>query len=59
MASLQALERRILALEVRLAEVEGGYGNTLYKLHCASAKSDLGMAKVINHLEIEDGSDAL
>jgi len=40
MASLQALERRVLALEARLAEVEGGHGNTLYKLRCASAKSE-------------------
>ena len=57
MASLQTLERRILALEARLAEVEGGYGNTLYKLHRASAKSDLRMAKILNHLKIEDVSE--
>ena len=27
---------RILALEARLADVEGGYGDTLYKLHRGS-----------------------
>ncbi len=30
MASLQTLERRIAALEARLADVEGGDGDTLY-----------------------------
>jgi len=57
MASLQTLERRILALEARLAEVEGGDGNTLYKLHRASTKSDLRMAKILNRLEIENASE--
>lgn len=54
MASLQTLEYRIVALEARLAEVEGGYWNTLYKLHRASIKSDLRIAKILSRLEIED-----
>jgi hypothetical protein len=49
MASLQTLERRILAVEARLAEVEGGYGNTFYSLHRASVKSDLRIGKILNH----------
>ena len=57
MASLQTLERRILALEARLAEVEGGYGDTLYKLHRGSVKSDLRMSKILNRLDIPDVSD--
>jgi len=57
MASLQALERRILALEARLADVEGGYGDTLYKLHRASVKADLRTARILERLEIEDVSD--
>jgi hypothetical protein len=57
MASLQTLERRILALEARLAEVEGGYGDTLYKLHRASVKSDLRTAKILQCLKVEDVSD--
>ncbi|RZS32199.1 hypothetical protein EV193_11340 [Herbihabitans rhizosphaerae] len=57
MASIQTLERRIQALEARLADVEGGYGDTLYKLHRASVKSDLRMAKVLEHLKIADVSD--
>ncbi|MDN5933736.1 MAG: hypothetical protein L0I24_22140 [Pseudonocardia sp.] len=55
MASLQTLERRIL--EARLADVEAGYGDTLYKLHRASVKSDLRTAKILEHLAIQDVSD--
>lgn len=57
MASLQTLERRILALEARLADIEGGYGDTLYKLHRASVKSDLRIAKILARLEVEDVSE--
>lgn len=57
MASLQTLERRILALEARLADVEGGYGDTLYKLHRASVKTDLRLAKMLDHLHVADVSD--
>jgi len=57
MASLQTLERRILALEARLADVEGGYGDTLYKLHRSAIRTDLRMAKVLDHLGIADVSD--
>lgn len=54
---LQTLERRILALEARLADVDGGYGDTLYKLHRSSIRTDLRMAKVLDHLGIDDVSD--
>ena len=57
MASLQTLERRILALEARLADVEGGHGDTLYKLHRASVKADLRTAKILERLEIDDVID--
>ena len=50
MASLQTLERRILALEARLADVEGGYGDTLYKLHRTSVKADLRTVKILERL---------
>lgn len=52
MASLQTLERRILALEARLAEVEGGYGDTLYKLHRDSVGNRLGMHRILDHLQL-------
>lgn len=57
MASLQTLERCIAALEARLADGEGGYGNTLHKLHRASVKSDLRTARILERLEIEDVPD--
>jgi hypothetical protein len=57
MASLQTLERRILALEARLADVEGGYGDTLYKLHRGSVKAELRTAKILERLEIQDVTD--
>ena len=54
MTSLQTLERRIAALQARLADVEGGYGDTLYELHRSSVKADLRMARILKRLEIED-----
>lgn len=54
MASLETLERRILALEARLADVEGGYGDTIHKLHRASVKADLRTAKILQHLNMAD-----
>lgn len=57
MAPLRTLERRILALEARLAAVEGGYGDTLHKLRRASVKADLRTAKILQRLEIDDVSD--
>jgi hypothetical protein len=57
MASLQTLERRILALEARLADLEGGYGETLYRLHRASVRTDLRLSKVLGHLGIADVSE--
>jgi hypothetical protein len=56
-ASIQTLERRIAALEARLADIEGGYGATLYRSHRASVKSDLRMGKILDHLKIADVSD--
>jgi hypothetical protein len=57
MASLQTLERRIVALEARLAEIEGGYGDTRYKLHRSSVKANLGIARILDHLQLEGVSD--
>jgi hypothetical protein len=46
-----------LRSEARLADVDGGYGDTLYKLHRASVKTDLRIAKLLERLEIDDVSD--
>jgi hypothetical protein len=57
MASPQTLERRIAALEARLDDVEGSYGDTRYKLHRASVKADLRTARILERWEIEDVFD--
>ena len=57
MASLTTLGRRIAALEARLADVEGGYGDTLYCLHRASVPNDLRMTKLLDHLDVSDVTD--
>lgn len=56
--SLQTLERRMAALEARLADVEGGYGETIYKLHWKTTKIDLDVVKILNHLGLEPTAEA-
>lgn len=50
MASLQTLERRIAALEARLADVEGGYGETIYRMHRAVVGVQIGQSRLLAHL---------
>jgi hypothetical protein len=57
MASLHTLERRIAALEARLAEVEGGYGDAIYKIHRVTVRTSLSLNKILDHLHIEPVSD--
>ncbi|HVV22460.1 MAG TPA: hypothetical protein VHF06_23705 [Pseudonocardiaceae bacterium] len=37
--------------------LEGGFGETLYRLHRRSVKTDLRMERVLTHLGITDMSD--
>lgn len=57
MASIHTLERRIAALEARLADVEGGYGDTLYKLHRHSVGTDLTLGRIAQHLGVTAATD--
>jgi hypothetical protein len=57
MASLQTLELRIAALEARLAEVEGGYGDAIYKTHRRLMKHELRWVKLFEHFNIRDVSE--
>ncbi|MGH3813854.1 MAG: hypothetical protein ACRDUV_15615 [Pseudonocardiaceae bacterium] len=57
MASLHTLERRIAALEARLADVEGGYGETLYSLRRSAVRNELRMGRVLKQMGIDDVSD--
>lgn len=52
MASLNTLERRIGALEARLADIEGGHGDTLYKLHRHAVGTDLTVGRIAQHLGV-------
>ena len=56
-SSLRTLEQRLRAVEARLAEVEGGYGDTLYELQRASVRNELRLGRVLAHLSIDDVSD--
>lgn len=54
MSSVQTRERRIAALEARLADIEGGYGDILYHVRRASIKSELRFGEIFDHLHIDD-----
>jgi hypothetical protein len=56
-ASIQTLERRIAALEARLADIEGGYGDTLYKLHRHAIGTDLTLGRIAQHLGVTPATD--
>lgn len=55
--SPQTLLARIVALEARLADVEGPYADSLYRLRRATIKADLRMERVLAHLGVEDVAD--
>lgn len=56
-SSVQTLTRRIEALEARLAEIEGGYGATLYQLHRRAVRTDLSLGKMLDHLGLTPPTD--
>lgn len=45
------------ALEARLADVEGGYGETLYTLRREAVRNRIEMGSVLNHLGIDRVSE--
>lgn len=55
--SISTLVRRIEALEARLADVEGGYGQTLYRLHRHAVRTDMAVGRVLEHLGIAMPTD--
>jgi hypothetical protein len=58
MASIQTLERRIIALEARLADVEGGYGETIYRLQREAARTGMDVRKILGHLGVRATSSS-
>jgi hypothetical protein len=57
MASLQTLERRVQALEARLADVEGGFGETIYRLRRDSIRSRIETGTILGHLGLARASE--
>lgn len=57
MASLNTLERRIAALEARLADIEGGYGDTLYMLHRHAVGTNLTLGRIAQQLGVTPATD--
>ena len=54
MASLHTLEQRLRTVEARLAEIEGGYGDTIYKQHRDVVGVKLGQARMLAHLGVPE-----
>ncbi|MGH3932547.1 MAG: hypothetical protein ACRDTF_21520 [Pseudonocardiaceae bacterium] len=57
MASIHTLEQRIRTLEARLAEIEGGYGDTIYRLHRDVVGVKIGQSRILDHLGIPTVTD--
>ena len=55
--SLRTLEARLRAVEARIAEIEGGYGETLYQLNRRATRTDLRLARMLDHLGVVDVTD--
>lgn len=58
MASLASLEQRIRALESRLAEVEGGYGDTLYRVRRETIATRIDLGRLLERAGLPQASDA-
>lgn len=57
MASIQTLERRLAALEARLADIEGGYGESLYTLRREAIRSRIETGSILSHLGLARATD--
>jgi hypothetical protein len=57
MAPQQHLEHRVAAVETRLTEVEGGYGEVMYTMHRRLMKHELRWVRMFEHFGIQDVSD--
>lgn len=54
MTSLNTLAQRLRTVEARLAEIEGGYGDTIYKLHRGVVGLGIGQSRILSHLGLPD-----
>ncbi|MDN5747759.1 MAG: hypothetical protein L0H64_04480 [Pseudonocardia sp.] len=57
MASLASLEQRIRALESRLAEGEGGYGDTRYRVRRETIATRLDVGRLLDQAGLPRAGD--
>ena len=57
MTSMQTIERRVLALESRLADVEVSYGQSIYQLRRDMIRSNVVGDKIAAKLGIPDTTE--
>jgi hypothetical protein len=61
--SLTTLAARLAATEARLADIEGGYGRTIYRLERSAVRLELNLGTVMEQLGVtaatEDEVDAV
>jgi hypothetical protein len=55
---MTTLAQRLRAVEARLAEIEGGDGETLYRLQRETVRTRLDVGKIANHLGLTATTDA-
>lgn len=54
--SIQTTER-LTAVEARIADIENGYGQTIYRLERRTVRTELGVARILQHLGLEEVGD--
>lgn len=57
MASPASLEHRIRALESRLAEVEGGYGDILYRVRRETVATRIDLGRLLDRAGLPQATD--
>lgn len=55
--SLHILAQRLSAVEARLAEIENGYGQVIYGMRRELVRVSLGVARIMDHLELPPVND--
>ena len=58
MASPQAMELRVRALEARVAEVETCHGESIYNLERRTTRTDLNVRKMLEHMGLAETTEA-
>ncbi|MGH3697318.1 MAG: hypothetical protein ACRDRX_25590 [Pseudonocardiaceae bacterium] len=53
-SSLHTLAQRLRTVEARLAEIEGGYGETIYRLRREVVSVRIGQGRILTHLGLPE-----